>query len=590
MDASKKRFMYKPSNSVAKIQDTKGKDRNAGNHFSLARPNFKKTATSFDRPKDPRTTVDISGPDRNFRRKPDQDKIGLESPAKKCKLSEQQPFDDFNFDDYEDDDFSKGLTADDLSLLEIEASQMAEMNTKNTNKEEEEKSNLSALHQFKNFLTEKTTIVNHQEVSLDLFGTEKTGLNTNSTVSGGRNNGFDTNRLQQLEQELMEYTNQVKHMQESAFSKDGEIKILRQNLHKAQEQNTEFRAKNQQIEGSMLQKQGEKERKMQREIEKLTTQLQFKDTEIQEARKLKIKNEQIINQGKQHKQAAANEKKIVGVKISPKAGSSNDLFPNSNPFERNQLSSSKVETNNSENVIFKEELILKKEGDKIVGHCDDVSRKRNEQSHLKSPIYIRRKSPDLKYAHVLQSMLEGFMTAAEICNDSASDDDLIESDQKSSFNNLCSLDLLFQCSQILQLQDAGNIFSIIELIMPHLLMMSLPLEKVKISEADLTCEEKVVNASTRKGSKPLKETKPHKDKGESYELEKTALLILNAVTKYSVLVQGYLLYGLLEEDKIESLHQVGGYNYMHDVSVFEFYFYCSLLHFYNTAFSLIVDS
>lgn len=219
----------------------------------------------------------------------------FESPSKKLKfiknseIVEQSENFDIEIDDVEldldDDDFTKDLTIDELNMLEVEASQQTERKTE----EGKFPALLETGHQFL-YQSKLQPSSNYPEKTLDLFSHLKS-IDSSLPNEDSKPESYRVVKIEQLENDLVEYTQKVKQLQDAALSKEGEVKMLRQSLNRAKEEKSKLILQLQKAEGGRQEKTSENEMQLQREVERLQTQLQFKEKEIMEAKEWRTRNE-----------------------------------------------------------------------------------------------------------------------------------------------------------------------------------------------------------------------------------------------------------------------------------------------------------
>lgn len=278
-------------------------NNNRSKKFTFRPPsNQSDAATKFKQPLAVSRNVDSFRGLHGFPRTNPYNKQGnFESPSKKLKFAAnselmEQIEDNFEGEmegwDLDDDDFTKNLTVDDLNMLEVEASQQTEKRKKDVHESAALfNSTNNSKSQFPESLSHKSPFAaNQPEKTLELFSNWKS---LNATISNEdiKMEGFFDSRIKQLEKELSEYAQRVKQMEDAAIVKEGEVKMLRQGLDKTKEEKGKLAVKLQQVEGEALEKKNENEKLLQREIERLQTQLHFKDKEIMEAKEWRMKQE-----------------------------------------------------------------------------------------------------------------------------------------------------------------------------------------------------------------------------------------------------------------------------------------------------------
>ncbi|XP_033114610.1 ATR-interacting protein-like [Anneissia japonica] len=106
-------------------------------------------------------------------------------------------------------------------------------------------------------------------------------------------------------EELEKTKSELKTLQNERFVKDGEIKVLRENLNKLNAELNKIRLEKIQKEQEAKTEKSEREKELQKQLEKLKTEIHFKDRELLEAQSFKCKS---IEQRQQ---------RVDGVTMSP---------------------------------------------------------------------------------------------------------------------------------------------------------------------------------------------------------------------------------------------------------------------------------
>lgn len=555
----KKKFTFKPSNGVTKYQSNQqGLQKQSG------MPNVGENMAS-NAPSRTRNGLAAQRPNNQVRPNPYKNKEKYESPRKKMKFADTNGKngnaamkiddfdDDFGLDLLEDDDFSKDMTVDDLNMLEIEASQAV-------NKKKPECHTVKPVfgnpysRQIDSLLSARgPNTTSYPEKTLDLFS-GKTSVGTLSTLENKGDN-FDAGRLRKLEDELTEYANKVKKMEEVGFSKDGEIKILRQGLNKASEERDKLKGQVQKLEGNVTNKQTDNEKKLEREIEKLKTQLQFKDKEVQEAKAIKAKYE---NSNIEKRNLGKNDPQDRDKKFSPKTGSSKgspSVFQN-NIFKKNSFESPR--SGSSEESAYPKDRKSTREkrfGVEKMRSCGIRNvRVKKDQSVLQA---VRMNGCVDEFNSIEKEILETFSKASPFYDgsiNSSSDEEEIIDKRK---DTLSCYNLVFDCLQEIREHSRINIISVLELIEPFIERLAFQCKaKSEEPECDLICAE----AGPSKEKKIIVESNERENllsklENENLlnELGHTAMMILNIVLKYCSFIKEDIL-SQLNKGIEEELH------------------------------------
>eukprot|EP00112_Aurelia_sp_Birch-Aquarium-sp1_P026867 Seg981.2 transcript_id=Seg981.2/GoldUCD/mRNA.D3Y31 product=Myosin-4 protein_id=Seg981.2/GoldUCD/D3Y31 len=560
----KKKFTFKPSNGATKYQSNQqGLQKQSG------MPNVGENMASNAPTSRTGNGMAAQRPNNNqVRPNPYKNKEKYESPRKKMKFADTNGKngnaaikiddfdDDFGLDLLEDDDFSKDMTVDDLNMLEIEASQAA-------NKKKPECHTVKPVfgnpysRQIDSLLSARgPNTTSYPEKTLDLFS-GKTSVGTLSTLENKGDN-FDAGRLRKLEDELTEYANKVKKMEEVGFSKDGEIKILRQGLNKASEERDKLKGQVQKLEGNVTNKQTDNEKKLEREIEKLKTQLQFKDKEVQEAKAIKAKYESSTIEKRNVPNLGKNDPQDRDKKFSPKTGSSKgspSIFQN-NIFKKNSFESPR--SGSSEESAYPKDRKCTREkrfGDEKMRSCGIRNvREKKDQSVLQA---VRMNGCVDEFNSIEKEILETFSKASPFYDgsiNSSSDEEEIIDKRK---DTLSCYNLVFDCLQEIREHSRINIISVLELIEPFIERLAFQCKaKSEEPECDLIC----VEAGPSKEKNIIVESNERENllsklENENLlnELGHTAMMILNIVLKYCSFIKEDIL-SQLNKGIEEELH------------------------------------
>ena len=557
----KKKFVFKASNGATKYQSSQ-----QGLQKQLGMPNVGEKAAS-NAQSQTGNGMAAQRPNNQVRPNPYKNKGKYESPRKKMKLPDNNgksgnaavkidDFDDeFGLDLLDDDDFSKDMTIDDLNMLEIEASQQV------VNKKKTECHTVKPVfgnlysRQVDSLLSAKgPNTTSYPEKTLDLFS-GKTSMGTNLSASGSKNDNFDAERLRKLEEELTEYANKVKKMEEIGFSKDGEIKILRQGLNRTSEERDKLKGQVQKLEGNVTNKQTDNEKRLERELEKLKTQLQFKDKEIQEARVIKAKYEGSNSAKRNAPNSRKSDSQDRDKKFSPKIGSSkgspsiqNNIFRN-NSFESPRSESSEESAYPKDRKSAREKN-LTDEKMKLGG----VRNVRGKKSLIQA---IKMNDCVDEFISIEKEILETFSKSNPFfdgsINSSSDEEEIVDKrkDRMSCYN------LVFDCLQEVKGHSRISIISVLELIEPFIERLAFQCKtKSEEPECDLIC----VEAGPSREEKNIVENDerqnlPNKMENENSlnELGHTAMMILKLVLKYCSFIKEDIL-SQLNKASEEDLH------------------------------------
>ena len=112
---------------------------------------------------------------------------------------------------------------------------------------------------------------------------QENGVHSNGTVENKELEKSFQKQYHQAQKTLTEYKSTVDNLQKKFNSKDGEIKILREKLRKSSEDELKMKERLVLLEGSSKTEQSKKEHDLVKEVEKLKTQLKFKEQEVKDA-------------------------------------------------------------------------------------------------------------------------------------------------------------------------------------------------------------------------------------------------------------------------------------------------------------------
>ncbi|XP_072025176.1 ATR-interacting protein-like [Amphiura filiformis] len=161
-------------------------------------------------------------------------------------------------------------------------------------------------------------------------------------------------QVEKMRLELETNNRQLKVLKEERYSKDGEIKVLRQNLDKYKSDVSKLQVDKVQIEEKFKTHQSTKEKDLAREVEQLRTQLEFKNVELREAqdsyRNLEHRHQasdgpaafpvssQVTPPRRSLRVALGGSSQQTKVERSPRNGGG-DIFPTQESFMENNFSS-----------------------------------------------------------------------------------------------------------------------------------------------------------------------------------------------------------------------------------------------------------
>ena len=447
---------------------------------------------------------------RNLRQNPYRDFSNFESPAKRAKVANNdimvgelfEDIDDFDNDimiELDNDDFSKDLTVDYLNTLEVEASQHVQEKIKPTKNSNDE------VHKI-------ISVKNCQEKTLDLFST---GQTVDRTIVDKKQRQSATHPPQA---EINDYKDKIKTMEEAMFAKDGEIKILRQNLGRAKEERENLRTQIQKIERNTAGEKTDSQKRLEREIEKLQTQLQFKNKEIQDIKESRHKYNSIKDIEKIAHLGTSSHP-------SPSTSRTISLFDNTTFAKRDTASPN----------------MRKAETKKLIEPTDQKHKLFNA---------AKKRFDIMNHGQIqIEKELLNLITAP-LHNISFSDNQLPELnfENKADLTGSMGNSFIHQCIEELQGMGLRNTASIVEIIEPCLARLSQYIKDIsKPREVDLLCEESedvrnnYIVSNVEKGN-------PWRNKTE-LRFGIVVLSVLRITVKHDVSIQGYFLEALNNSQK-----------------------------------------
>lgn len=138
---------------------------------------------------------------------------------------------------------------------------------------------------------------------------------------------------------LNSYKQKMVEAEQKYLSKDGEIKILRESLRKLTEEERKFKDHIQGLEHDLKTQQSDKEAKLVAEVEKLKTQLTFKEKEVQDAIE-------------KHKKSSVTIASSPKSRKSPKVGFYSDAFDSIDRNKKRPVTPTKKIVNKTFNTTF----------------------------------------------------------------------------------------------------------------------------------------------------------------------------------------------------------------------------------------------
>lgn len=210
----------------------------------------------------------------------------VSQPAKKVKLENDKKKKDNLLDDLIDDDFDFDEAANEIDQIEITLSQ--QISTQKPKKDHNDKTTLSLKIPKNIHPTSQSSLLSPLRPplakSIPVFskGTLPPSSNHRQNAQTGYTlcNGDSNSKIEELQKQLENYKMKLEESEKKYFSKDGEIKILRETLRKQSEDEFKHKEAIGNLQHQLKTQQSEKEETLQREVEKLQTELQFKVKEI----------------------------------------------------------------------------------------------------------------------------------------------------------------------------------------------------------------------------------------------------------------------------------------------------------------------
>ncbi|XP_068682893.1 ATR-interacting protein-like isoform X2 [Montipora foliosa] len=189
------------------------------------------------------------------------------------------------------------------------------------------------------------------ETNLDSERTNRTASFTSESkclvVGDDRQMQSLRKEIEKLKSDYSTANAKVRTLEEEKFCRDGEIRILRDSLHhyETEEKNRHKEARAQEIQ--RVREQSQREKDLEKQVEKLTTQMQFKDREIS----------QMIE--KNRKRASCSTESCSPVQ--KRFVNQSEVFPTGNSFFQKTSPDSKVKSPRGLKVFDKDARILAKE-------------------------------------------------------------------------------------------------------------------------------------------------------------------------------------------------------------------------------------
>ena len=211
----------------------------------------------------------------------------VSQPAKKAKLENDTKKKDNLLDDLIDDDFDFNEAANEIDQIEINLSQ--QISTQKPKKDHNDKTTLSLKIPKNIHPTSQSSLLSplrppltknipvFSKGALPPSSNHRYNAQTGSTLCNGDDNN---STIKELQKQLENYKLKLEESEKKYFSKDGEIKILRETLRKQSEDEFKHKETIGKLQHQLKTQQSEKEETLQREVEKLQTELQFKVKEI----------------------------------------------------------------------------------------------------------------------------------------------------------------------------------------------------------------------------------------------------------------------------------------------------------------------
>lgn len=132
--------------------------------------------------------------------------------------------------------------------------------------------------------------INASELAKSAKRLERKNKEENFTTSSKQTSFMERNiensyqkQYNEAQRKANEYKEKLENVEKKFNSKDGEIKILREKLRKSSEDDHKMKERIVLLENSMKSQQSEKESKLLKEIDRLKTQLEFKEKEVHDA-------------------------------------------------------------------------------------------------------------------------------------------------------------------------------------------------------------------------------------------------------------------------------------------------------------------
>ncbi|CAB4025944.1 Hypothetical predicted protein [Paramuricea clavata] len=255
------------------------------------------------------------------------------------------------FNDFENDD----ITVEDFERLESEAWEKADVLEKNSG-DKKTNNNIACLDVTKDRINTTTLNSSNEARSNPSQRTNQIQTGPKQQVADEFqvnyfNKQFQGTQMQQLANQLEEYKLKVEELENSLCMKDGQLKVVKQNLDARRREVTEKENTIVQLRKEQAEERSERNCKLSQEVKKLKTQLSFQKHELMKLETHKIQSQKVSNsqnvsnndQNVPYSQKDAGPQKVSGsVKRKAEVATTSHGFDLDNSFHDSQMSGCKL--------------------------------------------------------------------------------------------------------------------------------------------------------------------------------------------------------------------------------------------------------
>ena len=351
------------------------------------------------------------------------------------------------------------------------------------------------------------------------------------------------------------YQEKLKRLEEESYTKDGEIKMLREALNRAKEEGQTYKDMLVKLEEQRKKDQTEKEKSLEREVEKLKTQLQFKNRELQDAH-AKVKESAMLSPRRYKSENSNSPSPVKSDKIRKTSFPSDDAFSHSSKY-----SPQTGRLKNSPNIPKTESQVDQKKVDNQCLACKQLQSRLTMQSSKKN---LNSFSSSINELIVNQLMIElgiqfDYSFKKKLDKSFSGSVEMEAEIEKKDFNihplhsshgeiietygdkyHDTTYNLFLKCMHFLHCSHETDVSSLLGLIISHILNESTFQEE---ENSNLSNGRDISElALQQQCQKPVK----------SNDFNINAVIILKILCEHCVMVQRILLKGLLSKDELHS--------------------------------------